>query len=147
MRLIDLLNGEGAMRALAGMKLPVRVAYRVSKSARLLQSRNGEYRDAEQVLLRQFGTLPEGSTSFEFEPGQMEAYQDACKNLQEQEISIPNLLTISLEDLGDREIEPAILMGLDGWFIADPVEMEAVTMSLQKSIRYENPKRKLCRPA
>lgn len=118
MKLLKLVSAVPSIQALANTKLPVKTSYRVGKIINALQPELEDYEKQRQKLIQQYGKLSEDGTQYLFEGENAVKFQEKINEILDEDLTLifPKL---SLEDLGNIEIEPAHLAALDGFIIED----------------------------
>ena len=103
--------------AVFSLRLPAKISYRFGKMAAAIQREMTVLDKTRLRLIEEHGgTLPEKATDYEFPtPGAHKAFSDAYSALLEDEtMEIGDLWPLDLEELGDVQLAPADLLGLDG---------------------------------
>ena len=118
MNLSQLVQITPALQALAGTKLPAKSAYRVAKAINLITPELKLFEEHRLKLAEEHGTKSEDGQNYTFANGSAEAFSAALQTLLDEEVAI-TLPTISPDDLGTADIEPAHLAALDGIIIKD----------------------------
>lgn len=118
MKLSDLLTIVPAMQALTQIKLPAKVSYRVGKAMNMIEPELRAYEKTRGELMRQYGKPHADGMKFTFEGENRDEFVKAMDALVAEEVTT-KLPTVTLEDLGDIEIEPAHLAALDGIILVE----------------------------
>jgi hypothetical protein len=107
-----LVGMQAAMAALAQIKLPAKASYRIAKNTRLIQQEMAAFEEARLGAAKEFGTLHPDGTKYSFEPEKLTLFNAAMEAVAKEEVEIA-LMVVPLPELGDIQIEPAILADLD----------------------------------
>lgn len=117
----QLVSSVPSLNVLNGLKLPVKASYWVAKTSRVVQNSIEDYQEALSKLQKKHAELDEndemkteGDKVIFKDPN---AFQEEFQELLKMEVEL-NLNKISLDSLGDVEIEPSLLYHLD-WFLED----------------------------
>lgn len=117
--MMKLTNGQIAdsvpgLKALSEVKLPVKLAFKLGKLMRELDGILKPYELTLRKLQEEHAAARDGDKIVLKDP---EAYHDAVEELREIENEV-NFDQISLNDLGEIELEPQALYSLD-WLLID----------------------------
>lgn len=130
MKAHELQPVHAALSALMSIKLPVKAAYRVNKAIRQIGGAAKQVFKQQQVLFMEKGTLSEDGKQYlapTEEPDKAE-FEAAYLKIMKADVEIL-FHPLSIADLGDVQIEPAVLQALDGIMIVD------TTLDNSKSIQ------------
>jgi hypothetical protein len=115
----DLLNAQPAMQVLANVKLPAKTSFRLAKALKIIQPDLEAHEAVRLKTAQEFGTISKDGKIYEFATPELHAsFQAAIKELQEEVVE-PKFSMISVDDLGDAEIEPSVLLALFGILLSE----------------------------
>lgn len=99
-----------AIRELRRMTLPVKVAYRLSRLNKKIDSLVIPYEETKDELIKKLGTLDKktGETTIKDEKTKREFYKQVLE-LQNEEVTL-NIEKINIEDLGDIKISAHLIV-------------------------------------
>jgi hypothetical protein len=105
-----------SLQALAGMKLPVKAAFRVGTAVTAIKPHMEEYEKQRTALFEKYGTLDETKQSYSVAPEKFEVFNKSFSDLLDEDVTVV-LPKIKLSEMGDVSIEPAHLVALADMFI------------------------------
>ena len=112
LQLRDLVGGGEALAELAQMEIPILTSYKISKNLRAISAETEPYFEARKKLLDPF--VEEETGLVRIPPNKVDGVNDHMKPLLDVEVDV-KIVVISIEDLGDFAVKPAILAG--AWFM------------------------------
>lgn len=112
-KLGDIIGYEKNMVALLKVKLPVKVAYRLSKLSNKIASEIKTYREQEFALIKELGEVvldEEGKETDNMKVAKenMPKYKEEIEKLFDLEVDI-DFEPINITELGETTIEPVLL--------------------------------------
>lgn len=122
MKLKTLIESQGALNKLLALKLPVKVAYKISKMTNRIQTELKIYEDQRIKLVKDLGEVTDEQTqSFKVKNENLDKFSEEITKLQDIEVDLgfgPDIALekIKVEDLGEVSVEPNDLINL-GWLI------------------------------
>lgn len=111
MKLETLVNAAPALRVLASVALPVKLAYKIARVLPLVDAELKAYNTARDGLLKAHGT-PEEAGRYSLTPEGMKKFQEGIDLLHAEEVTI-ECPEVSLDALGESKMTPAQLALLD----------------------------------
>ena len=118
MKISELLAIQQSLSALSQLKLPVKVAYRISKGLKQLARLGIAVNKEQHELYRTMGELNEEGTQFVIPEDKTEAFNAAMQSILDRDEPF-DFTPVSLDDLGGISIEPMHLAALDGIMLTD----------------------------
>ena len=120
LKMSELVGARQALQLLMQTPLPAAISMRLSRLSRAANVELEEYDRQRAGLLKKFGETKDGQ-NFTFPNREARAGFDAeVEALEKEEITLP-AVTLTLNDLGDREFPPA-LFGSLGWVFPEVTE-------------------------
>jgi len=124
MKLQIIVNSQESLKKLLEIKLPIKVSYKISKIINLCQPELAIFEEKRNELIRKLGVStdnPENPDEIRVKPENMPEFQKDYNKLGDIDIDLSfgagkDLEKIKVEDLGDTEIEPNVLLSLD-WLL------------------------------
>jgi hypothetical protein len=115
LKLGQLIDARGALRAIGAERLPVKLAYRIQRNMRKIDIELREVDEANLKLIRELGEKqPDGN--WHVKPENLDAFRDAMKALRDEDIEI-DIRAVSIDEL-PVDVAPLTLMDLDFMFEA-----------------------------
>ncbi len=105
-----------SLQSLAAMKLPVKVAFRVSTALLAIKPIMETYEKSRMGIFEQFGTPDESGQQFTVSSENMAEFNKQFSALVEEEVEV-SLPKIKLSEMGDVSIEPQLLFALSDMFV------------------------------
>lgn len=124
LKLSTLINSEGSLKKLLAVKLPVKIAYKLSKIVNLIQPELTIFQEQRDKLIKELGTEKDkDSGNFQVTPENMPKFIEEIGKLTDIEVNLEfgagkAVEPIKLADLGDIELEAQDLVALD-WLITE----------------------------
>jgi hypothetical protein len=119
MKLSKLVEVAPSLQTLSNLKLTSKVSYRIAKALNIIKPELEIY-DKERVKLAQeLGTQSEDGKGYNFAGDNLNKFQTQIQAILDEEISLPGLTMITIDELGAIEIEPIHLAALEGILITD----------------------------
>lgn len=113
--LLTIVNAKPTLEKLAGLSLPIKVAYRVSKILNKVASEFKDFEDSRIKLIRKFGTEQEGGNIEVLEENKTKFFAEMNELLTEEiELNFPLLDLDSFPD--SCELSPAEVSVLSEFF-------------------------------
>lgn len=112
-KLLDIVEYQKNMGALTKVKLPVKVAYRISKLNNKIASEVKDYKEQEFNLIKDLGEVvldTEGkeTDNLRVTKENMPKYKEEVEKLLDLEVDL-DFETIDINELGETTIEPSLL--------------------------------------
>ena len=112
-KLLDIVEYQKNMGALTKVKLPVKVAYRISKLNNKIASEVKDYKEQEFALIKELGEVvldDEGkeTDNLRVTKENMPKYKEEVEKLLDLEVDL-DFETIDINELGETTIEPSLL--------------------------------------
>jgi hypothetical protein len=122
-KLAQIINSEKALKNLLELKLPVKIAYKLSKLVDKMQPELKIFDEQKLSLVKKLGVATENPGEFQVLPKNMEEFREDLKKLLDIDVNLEfgegkGLEKISLADLGDISISPQDLLVLN-WLIQE----------------------------
>jgi hypothetical protein len=127
----NIIDGIQALSDLSSQKFPVKVSYKIGRILNDCQRELKHYEASRIALVNSLGEVV-GKDAMG-EPQYAVMKPEALKEFQKQYSELVEIETtlwgdkLKLDDLGDKEIEPAIIAALDWLFVDFEEEDKAVT--------------------
>lgn len=130
MKAVDVLSMQSSLEALAATKLPAKAAYKVGKALNQARSMINHIRMSQSAVYKEFGDLSEDKAQYlvPADADRSQAFHEAMGKVLTLEMTA-EFHPISLNDLGDVEIEPGHLANLMGHFIVELTCVEPLQQS------------------
>ena len=125
MKVSELVAMQPSLIALANIKLPVKVSYRISKILNQIGGVIKQVNADQRALYQSMGVLNEDKTQFVIPDEHRDAFNAAMQGLMDVEANI-TIHPVSAADLGDISIEPGHLALLSGFVLADAPVLSVV---------------------
>lgn len=122
MKLSQLVQSQSALNELLGLKLPLKIAYKISKLVNKVQSELDIFTQERNKLIKEMGHQTNVETDeWTVLPENLSKFQEELKKLGEIEVSLDfspgkPLEKVKVEDLGDVAISSGDLVALDWLF-------------------------------
>ncbi len=116
LKLVDVVNSLNVLSVLSGKPMAGKLAYVIGKNLRVVTEEFKEYDSARIALLKELGTLEEGTNRYELGDNQDE-FEHRHQELIETEIEV-NLRTLTLAEADHLELTPADMLRID-WMISE----------------------------
>ena len=108
-KLNEIVGSAENIKALLEVKLPVKIAYRLSKLVNKLQPSLSIYEENRNKLIKEYGTEQEDGNIAVKDPEKLKLFAVELGKLLEVEESV-EFEKIKIEDLGEIEIAPNLLV-------------------------------------
>lgn len=118
MKLAQVTSVAASLGALAQCKLPAKTAYRVARAMASIKPEVEAFDAARLSLAEQYGKRSDDGQRFEFDAEGAKAFDAEMTTLVDQDVAVV-FQTVTPDELGSVEIEPAHLFALDGIFIKE----------------------------
>ena len=105
-----------SLQALGGMKLPVKVAFRVATALTSTKPLMESYEKARGSLFEQFGNLDETGQNYMVAPDKLPEFNKQFAALVDEDCEL-TLPRIKVSEMGDVSIEPQHLFALADMFV------------------------------
>lgn len=110
--LTTLVDGEQPLYRLLEVKLPIKVAYRLSKLANKIKKELTVFYEQRLNLYKQYGECVDVvKDSWSIKPENISKFKEDLKQLSDEEVDI-DIPPLSITDFGDIQIESSILSEL-----------------------------------
>lgn len=121
MKLNTIISSQDALLKLSNTKLPVKIAYSVSKMISKLQPELKIYEEARQKLVKELGEEDTEKQTTTVKPENFAKFQEEMTKLLDVEVDLSyglgkEIEKIKVADLGDITMEPKELLQLD-WLL------------------------------
>ena len=113
-----ILESRESVAALASMKLPVSLSYKIAKFTKAVDKELELYDRIRLESAQELGTRAEDGSHFTFQEDRRKIFEENHKQLLATEITL-NALTCSIKDFQDVAVEPRHIARLLGLLIAD----------------------------
>ena len=105
-----------SLQALGGMKLPVKVAFRVGTALTAIKPVMETFEKSRMDLFEELGTLDEAQQSYSVPADKLPEFNKQFAALIEEDCAV-TLPKIKLSEMGDVSIEPQHLFALTDMFV------------------------------
>ena len=124
LKVIDVLNMQQALTALAAIKLPFKTSYRISKALNQVAQVINATQKKQQALFKSMGAPTEDGQQIQIPADQQAEFQVLMQAIMDAEIEI-DIMPVHISSLEGITIEPAHLAALDGFMISTIAELES----------------------
>ncbi len=108
-KLRQITGSVEALKTLIGMKLPIAVAYNISKLIPQVDSESKFYEEKRMALVKEYGAETEVKGNFQVTPENLSKFVEELNDVGELEVEL-NFNKVKISDLGDATIEPKYLI-------------------------------------
>jgi hypothetical protein len=116
LKLGQLIDARGAMQALGSEKLPVKLAYRIQRNMRKMETILHGFDEARLELIKKYGTKGDAGV-YTVKDENVDAFTADIKLLRDEEEEV-DIHTIDVKDF-PIDVAPLVLMALDFMFVGE----------------------------
>lgn len=122
----DILNSAETIREISNKSVPVKTAFRIARLIRELDKENATFDESRRKIVEKYAERDEAGGMKQTEDGNVILQQDKIAECNGEMIDLLNTTIeinaekLHIEDLGDIELTPTQMLGLEAFIEEEP---------------------------